>query len=154
MKIVVDSNIVFSALLKTQTTFGKIIFNSHGIFNFYTSRFLHAEIKTHWQKLKKISKLNDNQLDEAYHALIQQITFINEEVFPTKILAEAETLASDIDLDDTIFIALTKFIKGKLWTGDKALHQGLVRKGFHSVLTTSEIQKIWTQKKAEQASSK
>jgi predicted nucleic acid-binding protein len=151
MKIIVDSNIVFSALLKTQTAFGKIIFNSHGIFTFYSARYLHVEIKTHWPKLKKISKLNDEQLQGAYHALIQQITFINEEVLPTKILAEAEKLATGIDLDDTVFIALTKFMKGRLWTGDKTLYEGLKKKGFRSVLTTTDLQKLWTLKKNEQA---
>ena len=48
-----------------------------------------------------------------------------------------------IDLDDTDFVALTKYLKGKLWTGDKVLHDGLRDKGFKNVLTTFEILKLW-----------
>lgn len=150
MKIIVDSNIVFSSLLKTQTTFGQIIFNSDKIFDFYSARFLHVEIKKHWSKLKKLSKLSDNQLEEAYHALLQKITFVNEEIIPQRVWQEAETLAAGIDLDDISFIALSKFLRGRLWTGDKVLRDGLKQNGFRSVMNTPEILKLWTQKKNRQ----
>lgn len=52
MKIVVDSNIVFSALLKTETTFGQIIFNSDGVFDFYSANYMRIEILKHWDRLR------------------------------------------------------------------------------------------------------
>ena len=48
MKIVVDTNIIFSSLLKTQTTFGQIIFNSDDIFEFYSAQYMRTEIRNHW----------------------------------------------------------------------------------------------------------
>ena len=48
-----------------------------------------------------------------------------------------------IDFDDTDFVALTKYLKGKLWTGDKTLRDGLRDRGFKNVLTTFEILKLW-----------
>lgn len=144
MKIVVDSNIVFSALLKTHTTFGQIIFNSDGFFEFYSSHNMRTEIREHWDKLKKLSKLTEAQLEESYYALLTKITFINEEIIPQKFWEESEKLLEDIDLDDTDFVALTKYLKGKLWTGDKTLRDGLKDKGFKNVLTTFEILNLWT----------
>ena len=149
MKIVVDTNIIFSSLLKTQTTFGQIIFNSDDIFEFYSAQYMRTEIRNHWDKLKKISKLTGKQLEESYYTLLTKISFINEELIPQKIWEDSETITDGVDIDDTGFVALTKHLKGKLWTGDKTLRDGLKSKGFKSVLTTPEILKLWTKKKEQ-----
>ena len=146
MKIIVDTNIIFSSLLKTHTTFGQIIFNSGGIFEFYSAQYMRIEIRNHWDKLKRISKLTDQQLEESYYTLLTKISFINEEIIPQKIWKNSEIIADGIDLDDTDFIALTRHLKGKLWTGDKTLRDGLKSKGFKNVLTTTEMLKLWTKK--------
>ena len=147
MKIVVDSNIIFSALLRTNTTFGQIIFNSDGIFEFYSAQYMRAEIQKHWVRLKKISKLTDQQLGESYYAILTKISFINEELITQHIWEASEKLVTSIDVDDIDFVALTKHIKGKLWTGDHLLRDGLRKRGFKNVMTTGEIQKIWTKRK-------
>jgi predicted nucleic acid-binding protein len=84
MKIIVDSNIIFSALLRTDTTFGQIIFNSDGLFEFYSPQYMREEIQRHWDKLIKISKLTEQQLGESYYTLLTKISFINEEIIPQK----------------------------------------------------------------------
>jgi len=147
VKIIVDTNIIFSALLKTQTTFGQIIFNSDGIFEFYSPRYLKVEIRKHWERLKKISSLTDEQLQESYDALLTKITFLNEDIIPQKIWEEAENILSGIDIDDIDFIAMTKFLKGKLWTGDLELSNGLRKRGFKNVTTTPDLLKKWRNKK-------
>jgi len=45
----------------------------------------------------------------------------------------------DIDINDTIFVALAKNLKAKIWTGDKALIAGLKNKRFKDVITTREM---------------
>ncbi len=147
MKIIIDSNIIFSALLRTDTTFGKMIFNSDGVFEFYSPQYMRTEIRRHWNKLLKISKLTDQQLEESYYTLLTKITFINEEIISQKTWEESEKFVDGIDLDDTDFVALTKHLKGKLWTGDNVLRDGLRKRGFKNVITTPEIVKHWTKKK-------
>ncbi|MBX2897158.1 MAG: hypothetical protein KF763_17050 [Cyclobacteriaceae bacterium] len=147
MKIIVDSNIIFSALLRTHTTYGQIIFNSKGIFDFYSAQYMRAEIQRHWAKLLKISKLSDQQLEESYYSILTNITFINEEIIPSSTWKKSEILTLGIDLDDTDFVALTIHLKGKLWTGDNTLRDGLKGKAFKNVLTTKEILKLWAKKK-------
>jgi len=148
VKIIVDTNIIFSALLKTKTTFGQIIFNSDGIFEFYCPQYMRMEIHTHWDKLKKIARLSDQQLEQSYDSLLTKIIFINEELIPQKIWEDSENLLSGIDPDDTDFVAITKYLKARLWTGGKALHAGLKSKKFRNVLTTNEIIKLWKKKRS------
>lgn len=147
MKIIVDTNIIFSALLKSQTVFGQIIFNSDTLFEFYSPRYMRTEILNHWEKLKAISRLKEKQLEESYYTLLTKISFINEEIIPQKIWEDSEKILTGIDLDDADFIALTKYLKGKLWTGDKALGYGLRTKGFKSVLSTTEMLELWIKKR-------
>jgi predicted nucleic acid-binding protein len=124
VKIVIDTNIIFSALLKTHTTYGQIIFNSEGIFEFYSPHYLRTEIRKHLDRIKRISKLTDQQLEESFDALLTKISFINEEIIPKKTWEGSEKITTGVDLDDTVFIALTKHVKGKLWTGDLELREG------------------------------
>lgn len=149
MKIIIDTNIVFSTLLRTSTTFGQIIFNSDGIFEFYSPRYLTAEIRKHWTKIKKLSKLTDQQLEESYDSLLSKINFVNEVIIPQKFWEDAEKITAGIDPDDTDFVALTKYLRGKLWTSDLELKEGLKRSGFKNVLSTNEILKLWKKKNGD-----
>ena len=99
------------------------------------------------EQLKKISKLTDQQLEQSFYTLLTKISFINEEIIPQKIWEDSEKITVGIDLDDLDFVALTRYLKGKLWTGDKTLHDGLRGKGFKNVLTTPELLKLWTKMK-------
>ena len=141
-KIVVDTNIIFSCLLNSQGTIGDLIFNSEGSFEFYSNQYMRFEIRKHWDKLKKISKLTDVKLETGYEKMLTKFTFINEELIPQKDWAKAETLVEHIDLDDTDFVALTKHLKGSLWTGDKPLYDGLKAKRFRSVYNTQDMLKL------------
>jgi predicted nucleic acid-binding protein len=83
------------------------------------------EILKHWNKLKKISKLSDEQLQISYTQVISKIKFINEEIIPEEIWKYSEKIVEKIDEDDIDFVALTRFLRATLWTGDKVLYNGL-----------------------------
>lgn len=144
MKIIVDTNIIFSALLNTSGKIGDLIFDSENVFEFFSCDYMRFEIEKHWNKLKQISKLTDTELKESLFRLFTKIHFINEELITEKIWLKAENIAGDIDMDDTAFVALTLYLKGNLWTGDKELYTGLKNKGFEKVVTTQELMLIRT----------
>lgn len=141
-KIIVDTNIIFSCLLNSQGAIGDIIFNSENIFEFYSNQYMRFEIRKHWNKLLKISRLTEDELQVAFDQMLTRLTFINEELIPTTDWQKAESIATDIDIDDTDFIALTKYLKGCLWTGDKQLYDGLKAKHFRTVYNTQDIVKL------------
>lgn len=138
-KIIVDTNIIFSCLLNSHGTFSDLIFNSENVFDFYTNNYMRFEIRKHWNKLIKISGLTDGELETAYDKLLTKLTFINEELIAQSDWEKAEILSSDIDIDDSDFVALTRFLKGYLWTGDKPLYDGLKAKRFRTVYNTQDM---------------
>ncbi len=146
MKIVVDSNIIFSALLNTNSSIGDLLFNSEKHFEFYSCNYMRYEILKHWEKLKKISKLSDEQLQVSYTQVLSKLKFINEEIIPVETWLASEQITKSIDIDDTDFVALTKFLKATLWTGDKVLYNGLKKLEFKKLLNTSELLALRTSK--------
>ena len=146
MKIIIDTNIIFSALLNTKGTIGDVLFNSGEVFEFYSCSYMRHEIEKHWEKLKRISKLSYSELEESRFTIFAKINFINEELIPQKTWLSAEEISADIDIDDSDFIALTKHLKGYLWTGDKELYNGLKLKNFKRVYNTTELIALRTTK--------
>jgi predicted nucleic acid-binding protein len=144
VKVIVDTNIIFSALLNTNGTIGDLIFDSEDIFEFYSCSYMRFEIEKHWDKLKRISKLTDKELKESLFLLFTKIHFINEEQISEKIWLHCEKLMMDIDIDDTDFVALTEYLKGYLWTGDKELYNGLKNKKNKNVVNTQDLLLIRT----------
>jgi len=142
VKIVIDTNIIFSALPSSTSIIGDLIFNSDSNVEFYSCDYMRYEIDKHWGKLKNISKLDEKHLQIARFELFKRINFINEELIPEKLWLSAEILVRDIDIDDLDFVALTNFIKGYLWTGDKPLYNGLKEKNFKRVLNTKEFTEL------------
>jgi predicted nucleic acid-binding protein len=141
MRIVVDTNIVFSAILNTNSKISKIILQPKSKINFYSTEQLQYEIAEHWSKLKKISKYTDIELHKTSTLIISKIKFISVQLIPRNVFIAAEMLTSTIDIDDTEFVALTEHIQGKLWTGDKELIKGLKKKNWGKVISTDELYK-------------
>ena len=142
MRVVVDTNIVFSAILNTNSKFSKIILQPKSKLNLYATDELENEIAEHWTKLKKISKYSEIELHKASTLIISQIKFISVQLIPRNLFIAAEKLTSDIDIDDTEFVALTEHIRGKLWTGDKELIRGLKKKKWEKLISTDELYKL------------
>jgi predicted nucleic acid-binding protein len=139
MKIIVDTNIVFSAILNSNSQIGKILLNSKEHFRFFTCNYLKIEIQRHRNKLLKITKLEEDEIIELEELVTQKITFIDERLIPQDILAKTEVQLKAIDPNDTVFVALTKHLKGRLWTGDMHLYKGLKAKRFKDIILTSEL---------------
>ncbi len=139
MRIIVDTNIVFSAILNSSSRIGKILLNAKGHFQFYSCNFLRTEIQRHRNKLLKLTKLTEDKLTELEELVTNRITFIDERLLPNELLLKTETLLKSIDPNDTPFVALTKHLDGKLWTGDLQLYYGLKSKRFKDIILTAEL---------------
>jgi predicted nucleic acid-binding protein len=139
MRIVVDTNIAISAILNTNSKIARILLQPKSRLNFYSTEQLLREIGEHKGKIKKISNYSDYELDRVISLITNKIRFINIRLIPKESYEMAELLAKDIDIDDTEFVALAEHIKGKLWSGDKELQKGLIKKGWNKFISTEEL---------------
>ena len=139
MKIIVDTNIVFSAILNAGSRIGKILLLSKKHFQFYSCNYLQTEIQRHRNRLLNLTKLSDDELTELIALVTHSITFIDERLLPGELLSATETLLQSIDPNDTPFVALTTHLEGKLWTGDMQLYRGLKLKQYKDILLTVDL---------------
>ena len=82
MRVVVDTYIVFSAILNTNGKISKVILQPRSKLNLYSTDQLHCEIAEHWSKLKKISKYSEIELHKASTLIISKIKFISVQLIP------------------------------------------------------------------------
>jgi len=141
MRIVIDTNIFFSAILNTNNQIAKIILKRRSKFNFYTTDLLLKEIENHRDKLLKLSNYSENELTKIISLLTKNIRFIDARLIPKEVYIKCLKLTSKVDIDDTEFVALTDHIKGKLWSGDRNLQSGLKKLGWNKFITTKELLK-------------
>ena len=99
-------------------------------YRFYAPNFLIVEIFKHKEKVIRLTKASEDEVNEYLNKSLRNIHFVNEELISTANFIEAYKLCKDIDEKDTPFIALTLELEGVLWTSDKKLTEGLTRKGF------------------------
>ncbi len=142
MRVIVDTNIAFSAILNTNSRIARIFLQPRTQLNFYSTEQLRIEIGKHRDKLKRISKYSDSELRMAMLLISNRIRFIRADLIPREIYRKAEELTKNIDIDDTEFVALTEHIKGKFWSGDKELREGLIIKKWNKFTTTEELYKL------------
>ena len=139
MKVIVDTNIVFSTLLNTNSHIGRLLLDTRDKVGFYSCKYLQKEIYRHIDKIRQYSRLNNDDLFELISLVESRIFFIDEELLPTPIITEAQAWVSDIDFDDFAFVALAMYLDAWLWTGDKKLVNGLRQKGYSRLITTTDL---------------
>ncbi|GHT73353.1 hypothetical protein FACS189456_3690 [Bacteroidia bacterium] len=142
MFVVVDANIVFSAILNTDGKIGDLLLNSNGIFQFIAPDFLRTEIRLHYDKLMKLLHVQLFDVQEIETQVYKNIAFVSEEQISPHNWQTAHQIVADIDVKDTVYVAYLQEFECLLWTGDKRLIQGLRHKNLQSIVTTDELLSI------------
>ncbi len=142
MKIVVDTNIIFSGLLSPNGTISDLLLNSSNTFDFYSPTYLLDKLENHNKKLLKISGLSKKELDFLQRNLFKKIDLIDLESIRESTWEKAIELTKNVDEFDAPFVALALEMDSPLWTGDMKLIKGLNKKGIDWILTTEIITEI------------
>jgi len=133
MKVVVDTNIVFSALLSVNSSHREILLESD--YEFFAPNFIFIELFKHKEKIKKYSKLNDAEIIEYFSVIVQNIQFIRPDIVSSSNIQIAYDYCRDVDEKDLVFLALALELNANLWTGDKKLISHLKSQGFSNFFT-------------------
>ena len=129
MRVVVDTNVAFSALAKGCGNLAvRLLSPSETVF--YAPRFLFVELFKHRDRILAASKLPEDHLLEALNELLESLHLVEAASIPIGVWMQARRLCEGVDLKDTPFVALTLHLAAQLWTDDEELKTGLRATGF------------------------
>mgnify|MGYP001559791109 FL=1 len=135
MNVIIDSNELFSALIKDSTT-RKIILEYDGFFLFPS--FIFEEMQKHKEEILKKSRMSEEDFNKLLQLILKKVVIVpNEVLIPYR--NEAFEIVKNIDPDDVLFVACAlAYPNSIIWSNDgKLKKQSRVK-----VLNTQEIIKI------------
>ena len=119
MELVVDTNIIFSALIGTKMK--DTLSTALIVVELHTVSELLEELEQHWNKILRYTHLPEQLLDKFYNIIINTITIHPIDTIPADTIRKARELAEEFHPDDWPFIALAMHLNAPLWTGDKGI---------------------------------
>jgi predicted nucleic acid-binding protein len=134
MEIVLDSNILFSALISGKEIYIDILRS----LEVYVPDFIFNELSKYQKRIIKKNRLEDEFIFFVKE-LFSEITVIPKFAISRKSYEVAASLCDGVDPKDSAFLALSIEFDVPLWTNDKKLIQGLAAKGYKKIITTEEI---------------
>jgi len=135
--IIVDANVIISSLIKKNSKIRQFLLQDD--VNFFSPEFVLYEITRHRTKIEKCSELSGWEIVVYFHQILLNLKFIRPDLISKKNMQKAVDWCKGIDEKDTIYVALTLELKGRLWTDDKKLISGLEKKGFKRTIPTPAI---------------
>jgi len=130
MKLVVDANILFAALIKEGSTAELLISDKLQLF---APEFLFTEFVKYEELILKKTHRSREEFNQFLDLLKEQITIIpKKEIIP--LINKAEKISPDTK--DTVYLALAFALKSNIWSNDKRLKQGQEK---ITILSTEEL---------------
>jgi predicted nucleic acid-binding protein len=131
-RLVVDANILFSALIKKSFT-ADFIFNDK--LDLYSPAFVIGEYMKYEKIITKKTNRTKAEFIQIMHSLKEIIKIIPKERYEM-LLKEADKISPD--KSDVMYFALALFLKGGIWSNDKRLK----KQNIVTVYSTDEIKKM------------
>lgn len=117
MKLIIDANIIFSAIIKNNIT-RNLIFNKH--LDLITTSYVLEEIFKHRNEIKLKANLKDDEVNLLIIDFAKRISIIKEteleEFFD-------ESIKICPDINDVHYFALALKLNCPIWTNDKKLKE-------------------------------
>src|SRR3989344_1462342 len=119
MELVLDANILFSALIRDSHTRHFLLFSGH---SFYTPEFVFEEINNHMDEIKEKTMLSEPEIREILGNII---AFGGIKIIPLDELKSHRDEAKRIspDPDDSHYVALALKHRCAIWSNDKDLKE-------------------------------
>jgi len=139
MKLIIDTNIIFSGLIKKSIT-REILLNPE--FDFYIPEFYNIEFKKYKSYFFEKFEGKEKELERLIEIIHEKIIIVMEEEYHDK-MEEADTIIDKLDPKDIPFIALALSIENDgIWTRDKHFKEQNVIK----IFSTEDIISIYKKK--------
>ena len=132
MDLVIDANVLFSALIKDSFAYN-LLFS--GSFHLFTPEYIFTELEKHKEELLKKTERTDEDFFRLLETLKRRIVIVPLEELASYV-EEAEKLTPDPD--DMAYFALALKLNCAIWSNDKKLKEQDKIK----VYNTHELNKI------------
>lgn len=120
MRLIIDANILISALLKNNLTRELLI---HLPFDFYSPDTLLESISKYKKELTERSGLSENDFETLLNFLLSKIKIFDQEDYSHK-MEEAIQIMGRVDIDDADYIAIALATENDgIWSDDKHFQQ-------------------------------
>jgi len=126
--VVVDTNILFSALLRARSSFSEVLLREES--QFVVNELVLTELFRHKERIAQLSHLSEDEMVRLYHELVRALDLYKEDLLSPTSRREAYRLCRDVDPSDAPHVAIALELDGLLWTGDEKLKAELRGKGF------------------------
>jgi|SRR3989344_2635185 len=138
MRLVIDANILFSAIIakgrKLNSKKLNLIFSKE--LEIFAPGLMLFELRNNKEKLKEISKLPDEELEKFIELLKLRIQFVSLRYFSDK-MAEAKELC--VELKDVAYFALALKLNCSIWSGEKSFKEQSKIKVFNTKELLDEL---------------
>ncbi len=115
MKIIINSNILISVLIRDATT-RRLIFNPK--FKFYLPEFSINELKEHLSEIAQKAEISQQDVKQLINKFLEHISLVPQTDYQ-QYLQRAMEIIGSIDEDDIPFIALALAMKNDgIWSND------------------------------------
>ncbi len=116
MKLIIDTNVLISSLLKDSTT-RQLLLNES--FEFYLPEIVIIELKKYLIYIIQKSGITEDEIKNLLNALLENLKLVPFDEYEDQ-MDEAMEIMGKIDEKDTQFIALALSIKNDgIWSNDK-----------------------------------
>lgn len=131
MEIVVDSNIVFSAMISDSVTRKILLDSGH---KFYSPDFIKSEITKYQDLITEKSGLSNQEFEMLLNLILDEIEIQAKEEYENE-LDKAEEILGDQDIKDIPFLAVAIHKDCKIWSNDKDFQE----QNEIEIITTEEM---------------
>lgn len=135
MRVVVDSNIIFSALISGKEVYLDI-FKQNDV---YIPDIVFSELNRYELRLIQKTKLMHTKFNNFIRMLFEEVIVIPKFAISEENWQKAYIICKDIDEKDTPFVALSLELQIPLWTNDRKLLTGVKGKGFDNIVTSEQL---------------
>ena len=142
MILVIDANIVISAVINSASHEFYILTSGYRSIEFISSAFIIEELTRKANKIAVFTKNPVVDIRKQLQLLSSSFLLVNENEISKIALSRAETLIQGLDYKDYLYLAVAIYYDALLWTGDLKLIKGLRRKGYMNTVTTKELKEI------------
>lgn len=115
MELVLDSNVVFSALIADGRTRELVLSDATDL---HAPEFFYAELDAHRDEVAAKTGLGERDLSVLLNLLFEEVHVVPREEFGHELPAAREAIAG-VDPDDVPFLALALHLDAGVWTDDE-----------------------------------